>query len=107
MIGQVVIMKSRTARKPPQPNGNNRERRDDLARDFIRIELELADTFCNLAHESHSPEKARQHRFNARRAIDAALNALTKVEIDAQERDGFLAKIESLDARLGSSERHA
>jgi hypothetical protein len=79
-------------------------RSDDLAADFIRIELELADTFCKLAVESHSPERARQHRFNARRALDTAFDALSKVKMKEEELEGLVTKIEEVKAVLESLE---
>ena len=47
-----------------------------IGMDFIRIELELADTFCKLALNSHSAEGTRQHEFNAHRALDGAMHTL-------------------------------
>ena len=44
------------------------QRYTDAAADFIRIELELADTFCSLVLESRTGRQ--QHLFNARRALD-------------------------------------
>jgi hypothetical protein len=55
---------------------------DGLAADFIRIELELAETLCKLASASHMSARARQHRANARRAMDAAVLALTQLDME-------------------------
>jgi len=80
------------------------ERHNDIAADFVRIELELADTFCKLALESNSPEKARQHRLNARRAMNAAFHTLTKVEMKEKELEGLITRIEEVKAVLESLE---
>jgi len=80
-----------------------KQRYTDVTADFIRIELELADTFCSLALESHT-ERRQQHLFNARRALDGALHALAKVEIDEKELEPIITKIEEVKALLESLE---
>ena len=84
-------------------NGLERQRRNDAAADFIMTELELADTFCNLALES-STERKQQHLFNARRAMDAAFHTLDKVEMNEKELEGIITKIEEVKALLESVE---
>jgi hypothetical protein len=103
---EVVIKKRATVRESPQRDGVEREGDNALAADFVRIELELADTFCKLALESHSEEHERQHRFNARRAMDAALDALTKVHMKVKEKEleGIVTKIEETKALVESLE---
>ena len=97
-------MKRATVRETPQRDGVEREGDNALAADFVRIELELADTFCKLALESHSEEHRRHHRFNARRAMDAALDALTKVHMKEKELEGIVTKIEETKALVESLE---
>jgi hypothetical protein len=72
--------------------------------DFMRIELELADTFCKLALESHSPERARQHRLNARRALDGSFHALVKVNLSNEEMESMVTRIEEVKALLETLE---
>jgi hypothetical protein len=84
------------------PDEAESERHGASAADFVRIELELADVFCKLALES--PERAQQHRVNARRATDAALHALTKVRMKEKELEGIITKIEEVKALLESLE---
>jgi hypothetical protein len=100
---EVVIMKRATVREIPQQDGVEREGHNALAADFARIELELADTFCKLALD-HSEEDERQYRFNARRSIDTALDALTKAHMKAQELEGIVTKIEETTALVESLE---
>jgi hypothetical protein len=100
----VIVMKRAPANDFGPADATNDQRHDDTGADFIRIELELADTFCKLALESHSPENARQHRFNARRAMDAAMHALGKVEVREKELGGIITKFEEVKAMLESLE---
>jgi len=79
------------------------QRYDDDAGDLIRIELELADTFCGLALEQAS-ERRVQYLFNARRALDAAFQALAGVEMNEEELGGIITKIEEVKALLESLE---
>jgi hypothetical protein len=97
-------MKRATVREIPQRDGVEREGHNALGADFARIDLELADTFCKLALESHSEEDERQYRFNARRSMDTALDALTKAHMKAQELEGIVTKIEETTALLESLE---
>ena len=82
----------------------DRKSYDALIGDFVRIELELADTFCSLATQTRSPERARQHRLNARRATETAVKFLTTVHIDSEQCDKLLQKAASLNARLQTCE---
>jgi len=97
-------MRRATLKEISKSNEVELERHNDIAADFVRIELELADTFCKLALESDSPEKTRQHRFNARRAMDAAFHALTKVEMKEKDLEGIITRIEEVKAVLESLE---
>jgi vacuolar-type H+-ATPase subunit D/Vma8 len=98
-------MKPATVRGMPQRDGFERELHNALTADFVRIELELADTFCELALQCHSTEHERQYVFNARRAMDMALDALTKVHIKEEELEGVVTKIEETKALLESLEK--
>jgi hypothetical protein len=80
------------------------QRHNDVAADFIRIKLELADTFCNLALEFPA-ERRQQHLFDARRALDAAFHTLAKVEMKEEELEEIVTKIEEVKALLESLER--
>ena len=98
-------MKRTRTTKYAQLSAFDKQRREMLAEDFIRIELELADTFCKLAVQSHFPEKRQQHWFNARRAIDGAVNALARVQMERKQRDDILNRIATLDATLKAGEK--
>lgn len=97
-------MRRTTPKELSRADDAARERHDDTEADFIRIELELADTFCKLALEADSSESARQHLFNARRAMDTAMHALGKVEVREKELGGIITKFEEVKAMLESLE---
>ena len=77
-----------------------RARRKEVTADFIRIELELADTFCKLALESRSPERIKQNQFNAQRAIDTAMQSLARIQLNADEGEQIVIKLEEVKAML-------
>lgn len=91
-----------SAKKPLTISERERERRNDVELDFVRIEIELADTFSKMALEMHSQERAQQLRFNAHRAMDAALHALAEVRIEKKDRDAILTRLEEVKALLGT-----
>jgi hypothetical protein len=78
--------------------------RRQVSIDFVRIELELADTFCKLALESHSPERKQQFEVNAHRALQAALHALTRLHLNEKEVEGIVTQIEEVKAMLEALE---
>src|SRR5260370_42295380 len=90
-----MVMKRATPKAISERNDVDREDPNDAGADFISIKLELADTFCKLALESRSPERARQHQLGARRAMDAALNALTKVHMSRTDLEGTVTRTEA------------
>ena len=81
-----------------------RQRSETIGADFIRIELELADTFCKLALELIRRQSKRQHEFNAHRALDAAMHTLTKVHLKDKEAEEIVTQIEEVKALLGALE---
>jgi hypothetical protein len=99
-------MRRAATRRVPQRDGFDIETRrsEVIGTDFIRIELELADTFCKLALESHPPERKRQHEFNAHRALNAALHALTKLHLKKKEAEEIVMQIEEVKALLEALE---
>jgi DNA-binding FadR family transcriptional regulator len=80
-----------------------KQRYTDATADFIRIEQELADTFCSLALEPRTG--GQQHLFNARRALDGAFHALAKVQMDEKELDSIIPKLEEVKALVESLEQ--
>ncbi len=80
------------------------QRREAIGLDFIKIELELADTFCKLALESRSLERKKQHEFSAHRALDAALHTLTKLHLKEGEAEPIVTQIEEVKTLLEAIE---
>jgi hypothetical protein len=99
-----MVMRRATPKAISERNDVDREEPNDAGADFISVQLELADTFCKLALESRSPEGARQHQLGARRAMDAAFNALIKVHMSKTEIEGIVTRIEEVKALLESLE---
>lgn len=79
-------------------------RKETIGADFVRIELDLADTFCKLAIDSRSAERKRVHEINAHRALDTALHSLTKLHLQSDEAEEFVTKIEEVKALLETVE---
>jgi len=82
----------------------DRQQRVAIRLDFVRIELELADTFCKMALETHSAERKRQLEFNAHRALDEALHTLTKLHLKESEAEAVVKQIEEVKALLEALE---
>jgi hypothetical protein len=59
MSVEVRKMRRAGTRGVPQRDGIDieRQRSEMIGTDFIRIELELADTFCKLALNAYAPER--------------------------------------------------
>jgi len=95
-------MRRATLDEPSKATELEKQQHTDVTADFIRIELELADTFCNLVLESRT--ERQQHLVNARRALDAAFHALAKVEMNEKELEPIITKIEEVKALLESLE---
>lgn len=95
----------RAARKIiPQADEVERQRHETIGADFIRIELELADTFCKLALETQLAERKQQNEINAHRALNAALDRLTKLHLKEKEVEEIVTKIEEVKALLEAVE---
>ena len=92
----------RALAKPWLISESEKEQQQQIAvqMDFIRIEIELADTLCKMALEMHTQERARHLRFDAHRAMDAALHALATVRINKKDRDVILTRLEEVKAVL-------
>ncbi len=83
------------------------EQQESLRLQFIRSELDLAITFCELAGNTENRETADRNTENAKRAYEVVTHALSTgaaLELaDRQEVDGKLTQLEGMLARL---ERH-
>ena len=93
-------MRRAAARRVALATDLERQRSEMIGADFVRIELELVDTFCKLALNSHSAERKRQHEFNARRALEGAMHALAKLHLKEEEAQVVVTQIEEVQALL-------
>lgn len=50
------------------------ERERHNAVDFVRTEVDLAETFCAVAANTSSPQKAERNREHAQRALSSAVH---------------------------------
>jgi hypothetical protein len=99
-----MVMRRATPKAISEQNDIDREGQNDAGTNFISLQLELADTFCKLALESDSPQGARRHQLDARRAMDAAFHALIKVHMSKEEIESIVMRIEEVKALLESLE---
>jgi hypothetical protein len=67
---------------------------------FIRVELELAETYCNLAAEMIDEDKSQRNTMNAQNALDTAQRFLRLVQMTNRETQSFLAKVADLKSML-------
>jgi hypothetical protein len=77
-----------------------RERANQNGIDFLFIDLDLADTFMDVAEASQSEETARRNHRNARKAYEAVMRLLPKLRPDLQERQDLNRKLGLLKSRL-------
>lgn len=103
---EVRKMKRAATKRAPQRDelDIDLQRRQILGMDSITIELELAEIFCKLALESHSPERKRQHELCAHRALNAALDTLTRLHLKGKEAGQIVTQIEEVKALLKAVE---
>lgn len=80
-----------------------REHRNDVFVDFVRTEIDLAETFCALAANTSSLQKAQRSRENALRALGGATHALSHVSMDERQRAAILRRIARIATILNNS----
>lgn len=80
-----------------------RELRDAVTIDFVRTEVDLAETFCAIAANTSSPQKAEQGREHALRALGGAARALSQVSMDKREHATILRRIARIAKILHNS----
>jgi hypothetical protein len=80
-----------------------RESRNAVTTDFVRTEVDLAETFCAIAANTSSPQRAERSREHALRALGGAARALTQVSMDERERATILRRIARIAKILHNS----
>lgn len=80
-----------------------REHPDAVTIDFVRTEVDLAETFCAIAANTSAPQKAERSREHALRALGAAARVLSQVSMDKRERATILRRIARIAKILHNS----
>ena len=76
---------------------------NDVFVDFVRTEVDLAETFCAIAANTSSPQKAERSREHALRALGGAARAMSQVSIDEREHAAILRRIARIARILNNS----
>lgn len=76
------------------------ERANQNGIDFLFIDLDLANTFMDLAEASQSEETARRNHPNARKAYDTVIRLMPKLRLNQHVRQDFNRKLSLLKRRL-------
>ena len=77
-----------------------REQGNQNGIDFLLIDLDLANTFLDVAERSESEDTARRNHSNARKAYDTVIRLLPKLRPDERERRDINRKLSFLRRRL-------
>jgi len=67
---------------------------------FILSELEVADTFAQIALETDDRERALRNRQNARKGYDTALHFLATINVAPDERTQIEERLDPLKEKL-------
>jgi hypothetical protein len=79
-----------------------RERCHDVTMSFLRTDLEIAHTFCNLAKSSQDPDRFNMLVRAAHSAVETVSTFMWKTKLDPRELDHLTAKLELLKFELES-----
>ena len=96
-------MRQTTHKPAAELYSGEREHRNTVTVDFIRTEVDLAETFCAIAANASSPQKAERSREHALRALGSAAPALSNVSMDERERAAILRRIARIATILHDS----
>ena len=84
----------------------SRERLNQTSVDFLRVDVETALTFCDIARETRDPRKKIRNRQHARQGYDTILHLIRKVTLtrdESQFLDENLAKLKTQLVALGEA----
>ena len=96
-------MRHTTQKPAAELYSEEREHRNTVTVDFIRTEVDLAETFCAIAANTSSPQKAERSREHALRALGGAARALSRVSMDERERAAILRRVARITRILHDS----
>lgn len=75
----------------------------NVTADFINTEIDLAETFCAVAGNASSWQKAQRNREHAQRALSSVLHFLSRVSLDEGDRAAILRRVARLENLLNDS----
>jgi len=67
---------------------------------FVRTELQVGLTMSRIAMEAHHPEKVQRNRASARKAYDAVMRFIPKVNFTRDEATEVSSKLAQLKSEL-------
>jgi len=76
------------------------QRSEAISAEFVRIELELAITFCEMALATEDPDKRRRNLQNAHRAYEVACRFANRIQMNQGESFRSGPDVSSLRALL-------
>ena len=96
-------MRATTQQSATEHHAEESEHRYAVTIDFVRTEVDLAETFCAIAANTGSPQKAERSREHALRALGRAARALSQVSMDEREHATILRRIARIATILHDS----
>jgi hypothetical protein len=68
--------------------------------DFLRSEIDTGLTFAKIALDAHRHDTRNRNRLNARKAYDAVLRFMPRVNLSPEESSEMKIRVEHLKAEL-------
>ena len=96
-------MRNATEQSAPELYTEEHKHRNAGIVDFVRTEVDLAETFCALAANTSSSQKAERSREHALRALGGATRAMGHVFMDERERAAILRRVARVERILNDS----
>ena len=95
-------MRHRSGKTAVEKDGEESERLNAGAHNFVITELDLAETFCAVANSARSPQTAERNQERARRALGTAVRALRCVSMSDQQCANVLRKVARIENLLNN-----
>ena len=77
-----------------------RERLNHTTIEFLKIDLETSMTFCQIARDTHDPDKKSRNQENGRRGYDTVKHLMHKINLTLPESKKMKAKLAQLKSEL-------
>jgi hypothetical protein len=95
-------MRHRSGKTAVEKDGEESERLNVAAHDFVITELDLAETFCAVGNNAGSPQTAERNQERARRALGTAVRALRYVPMSEQQCANVLRRVARIQNLLNN-----